>query len=225
MDENMKALAATAACWLLLAGTASAAGGHHAVDDASMLARGACEQESWFSRAQGGERSLHAGVGCGVGPVELGLGGDAARSEGVSSTAWTLQAKWAGEVAQGLSLGLSVQPVWQARQRPRHVATTIAALASWTPREELAFHLNVGRDVVNGGRDLARGGVAAEWMPAPRWWLAAERYVEERTHFLRAGMRWAAGEDWSLDFSRSHRISGPNPSAWTFGLTIQFGGD
>lgn len=214
---------AALALGLVLGGNAIAAGGHHAVDDASILSPATCEQESWFSRAHGGERALHAGAGCRVGPIELGVAGDVARSGGVSETAWTLQAKWATEVADGVSIGLSVQPAWLPRQHPRYAATTFAALATWTPRDDLAFHLNIGRDFVNRGPDSARSGIAAEWAPVPRWWLLAERYVEDRTHFVRAGVRWATGSNWSLDFSRAHRLSGPNPSSWTLGLTIQFG--
>ena len=96
-------------------------------------------------------------------------------------------------------------------------------MATWTPRTDLALHANLGRDVVHRGADTARGGVAAEWAPADRWWLLAERYLEQGTHFLRGGVRWAAGRTWSLDFSRAQRLAGPGSSTWTFGLTLGFG--
>ena len=57
-----------------LAMQAHAAGGHHAVDDAALLDVGKCKVEGWLERETGGTRTLaHAGAGCRVGPVELGL--------------------------------------------------------------------------------------------------------------------------------------------------------
>jgi hypothetical protein len=223
MNQGTGLRAAAAAAALLAGGNAWAAGGHHAVDDAIIASRGECEQETWLTGDRAGGRALHAGVSCRLGPLELGIAGEHARADGQSGTAWEAQAKWAREIADGLHLGFSVQPQLQPRQRPRYAATTFAALASWTPGVDLAFHLNLGRDFGHGGPDAARSGVAAEWAPLARWWLVAERHVEERTHFLRAGVRWAAGRNWSVDFSRGHRISGPNPSTWTLGVTIELG--
>ena len=57
------AILVTCAC-----GSALAAGGHHAVDDAAILSRGECEGETWFSGEAGGRRLLHAGTNCRVGP-------------------------------------------------------------------------------------------------------------------------------------------------------------
>jgi hypothetical protein len=202
-----------------LAGAACAAGGHHAVDDAAILEPGQCELEGWFGRARGGERSLHAGAGCRVGPLELGLASDHARLEGQSQTGWSAQAKWAHELAPGFSAGVSLVGGWQARARPRHQGVALAALASWQPRDGLALHLNLGRDFVHQGADLDRSGIAVEWQPRAGWTLMAERYLEERTHFVRAGLRWAIDERWSVDASRAHRLRGPGASNWTFGVT------
>ena len=209
----------------LLAGSAFAAGGHHGVDDASILPAGECEQESWFTRAQGGERLLHAGFNCRAGPVELGVAGEHAHDGDGSQTAWSMQAKWAREVGGGLSVGASVQPVWQAHQRPRLAGTTLAGLASWNLDERVAFHANIGRDFVRGAEDLPRGGLAAEWTPVPDWSLVAERYLEQRTHFVRGGARWSVARNWSLDLTRAQRVAGPTPSNWTLGMTVEFGRD
>ena len=213
--------------WLLaaalLTGTAWAAGGHHAVDDAAILDEGQCELEGWWTRTRGGERLLHAGAGCRVGPVELGAAAEHARQQGVSATGWGLQAKWATEVASGLSLGVSVSPAWQAHVRPRHQGTTAAALLTWLPSESLAIHANLGRDFVHRGGDANRSGAAIEWTPRTGWTLMAERYVEEHAHFLRAGVRWAFAEGWSADASRAQRLRGTGESSWTIGVTRQFG--
>jgi hypothetical protein len=204
---------------LALTPAAHAAGGHHAVDDAAILQPGQCELESWFSRANDGERLLHAGAGCRVGPLELGLAGEYARPDGSSTTAWGLQAKWATEVADGFSVGLAVAPAWQAHVRPRYQGTTVAALATWTPSDTWALHANLGRDFVDGGRDENRWGLAAEWTFRSGWSLVAERYRESQTHYARAGVRWAAGENWSVDLSRAQRLSGAGASNWTLGAT------
>ena len=202
-----------------------AAGGHHAVDDADILPSGACEQESWASRASGGARLLHAGAACRLGPVQLGAAAEYTRHQGTSATAWGLELKWAHPVTPDWSLGLVAQPAWQARARPRYQGTTALALATWRPREHLAFHANGGRDLVNGGDDEARGGVAVEWMPVQHWWLTVERYREQATHFMRAGVRWSAAGPWSVDVSRAHRLAGPAASNWTIGLSRAFGAD
>ena len=202
-----------------------AAGGHHAVDDAEILPRGECEQETWFSRARDGERLLHAGVGCRVGPVELGAAGEHARAGDDSATAWNLEVKWARDVADGLSVGLDLQPTWLAHRSPRFAGTRLAALATWKPVATLSLHFNAGHSFVRGERDLANGGIAAEWAPVTRWTFVAERYLESETHAVRGGARWAAGRQWTVDLSYARRLNGPVPSFWTFGLSIDLDDD
>jgi hypothetical protein len=206
------------------AGQASAAGGHHSVDDANILDRGKCEQAGWFTHDDAGGNLLHAGLNCRVGPVQLGLAGEHARASDSSATAWNVEAKWAHEVAAGFKVGLDVQPVWQTDQHPRFQATRLATLATWSPRPTLAVHLNLGRDFVRSGPDLARDGVGVDWTVQPAWMLTAERFLQDRTHFVRAGVRWEGGRSWKLDFSRAQRLAGPSPSNWTVGLTYEFGG-
>lgn len=202
---------------------AQAAGGHHSLDDAAILDSGTCEAESWLTRAGGGQRLLHAGGACRVGPVELGAAAEHARQYGSRETGYGLQAKWATELAPGFSAGLSVASGWQAHVRPRYQGATVVALATWTPREDIALHLNLGRDFVHSGSDENRYGVSVEWMPREGWSLTAERYAEAGAHFVRAGVRWAANADWTLDLSRAHRLAGTGESAWTVGVTRAFG--
>jgi hypothetical protein len=201
---------------------AHAAGGHHAVDDAAILEPGACKLEGWWTKDRGGERAVHAGGGCRVGPVELNAATEYARDGGSSQTAWGLQAKWAAELVPGVSAGLSLAPGWQAHIRPRYQGSTLAALFTWAARDDLALHLNLGRDLVHGGADQNRGGVSAEWLARPGWSLVAERYLEDGTHFVRGGARWAVTENWSVDISRAQRLHGPGASNWTLGTIWQF---
>jgi hypothetical protein len=207
----------------LLSGAAWSAGGHHSLDDAAILEPDACEAESWLTRSRGGQRLLHAGGACRVGPVEVGASAEYAREAGASETGWGLQVKWATELAPGFSAGLSLSPAWQARARPRYQATTLVALATWAPREDVALHLNLGRDFVHDNSNEKRAGVSVEWTPRENWSLTAERYVEQLSHFVRAGLRWAATDDWTFDASRAHRLHGPGESAWTIGVTRRIG--
>ena len=214
----------SACAWALAAGLAASgaahgAGGHHGVDDAAILEPGTCELEGWFTRAGAGERLFHAGVGCRVGPVELGAAAERARDPAGHATGYGLQVKWAAELAPGVSAGLSLSPGWQARVRPRYQGSTLAALLTWTVTEDVALHANLGRDLVHGGADLPRSGVAVEWSPRSDWFLMAERYAEQQTHFVRAGLRWIVAEDWTVDLSRAHRLRGPGASNWTLGAT------
>lgn len=223
MRKTMQARAAALFTGWLAAGPAFAAGGHHGVDDAAILEPGQCEIESWFSRARGGERLMHAGGNCRVGPVELGLAGEYVRQGGGSQSDWGAQVKWATQLAEGFSVGASLSPGWSANVRPRYQGAALVGLASWQPREDLALHVNLGRDFMRGNPDERRYGAAIEWTPLASWSLSAERYKEQGTHLARAGVRWQASERWSVDVSRSHRISGPGASAWTVGATWQFG--
>jgi len=212
-----------AACAALLACTAAhSAGGHHAVDDAAILEEGKCEVETWFSRAADRERLLHLGTGCRVGPVELGVAGEYSRLAGTSQTAWGLQAKWATEVREGLSVGLSVGPAWQAHVRPRYQGFTLAGLLTWQAAETVAVHLNVGRDFVRRGDDLNRSGISLEWAPREGWSVVAERYAAEDSQFFRAGLRHNVNDKLTVDLSRAQRLSGPSPSNWTLGVTWLF---
>ena len=219
MNARTAALAALALC---AAGGAWAAGGHHAVDDAAILDEGQCELEGWFSRARDGERLVHAGANCRVGPVELGAAGEYARFEGESQTGWGLEAKWATEIADRFSIGAKVGPGWAAHVRPRYTGVSASLLASWKATDTVALHLNAGRDFTHAAADENRYGASVEWAPAPAWSLVGERYKEEGAHFVRAGVRFLGGESWSLDLSRSHRLSGPGVSAWTLGATWAF---
>ena len=214
---------ALAAVMLLAGAGAWAAGGHHSVDDAAIKDAGECELESWFSRETGNGRLLHAGASCRVGPVELGLAGEYGRAGGASQTGWGAEAKWAHEITPGLSIGAVVQSAWQARVRPRYQGASLIGLATWTPREDIALHLNIGRDFVHGGSDEKRGGISVEWMPVKPWSFVAERYREQATHYVRAGARYAISDAWTVDASRAQRLTGPAPSTWTVGLTYAFG--
>lgn len=209
---------------LLGALPAWAAGGHHAVDDAAILERGACEVEAWASRSRDRERALHAGANCGMGPVELGAAADYVRPLGPSETAWGLEVKWATAVTDAFAVGAKLGVSTAAHRRPRHQGIAALALASWQLGEDLALHVNAGRDFAHRAADSSRYGAAVEWQAAPGWSLVGERYKEEDTQFVRAAVRWLPAARWSVDLSRAQRLSGPGASAWTLGASYAFEG-
>lgn len=217
---NRAALFVAAA--LVACGPGHAAGGHHAVDNASILDPGACKIEGWFQRGQDGSSLLHAGTGCRVGPVELTAGADHERQTGDTATGYSLQAKWAAEAAQGLDVGVSVTAETQGRARPLYQGSVVLALVSWAATETVSLHANLGRDLVHGGPDRSRGGVSVEWAARDGWSLMAERYRQQGGDFVRAGIRWSPATDWTMDLSRNHRLHGPSEASWTVGLTREF---
>ncbi len=208
----------------LLAGLpALAAGGHHAVDDAAIAEPGTCKVESWLSSEDKGEKLTHAGAGCRLGPIEATVSATYARlHEGGSATGYGLQGKWAVPIADGISAGLLVASAWQAHEHPAWTGGTVAGLLTWAPRDDLALHLNVGRDYVHRVENTDHSGVALEWSATPQCSFVAERFAQSQTRYLRAGARWAVTKSWSLDFSRAHRLSGRLDSIWTVGATWQF---
>jgi hypothetical protein len=216
--------AALAMALLCAGGSASAAEGHHSVDNAAILESGQCELETWLSRGSDRGRLLHGGVNCGVGPVEVGAAAEYSRFEGESQTAWGLEVKWATELGRGFSIGAKAGPAWAAHVRPRYQGVSASALATWKATDALALHANFGRDFANGAGDEDRYGGSLEWSPAQAWSLVGERYKEGGTHFVRAGVRFFGGENWNIDLSRSQRLSGSGVSAWTLGAAWAFGG-
>jgi len=208
------ALAASAA-------TAHAAGGHHGVDDAALLDTGACKVETWSTGSHGAD-TLHAGTGCRVGPVELGVSADHAREDGASATGYALQVKWATEVRDGLSLGLSLAPGWQSHARPRYQGAAVMGLATWQAGETVRLHANVGRFAAHRATGETRGGVSADWTFREGWQAMVERFTSDGGHFARAGLRWTPAGGWIVDASRAVRVSGAGKSSWTLGLTREF---
>jgi hypothetical protein len=202
---------------------AQAAGGHHAIDDAALVETGLCEIESWAARDSSRGHLLHAGASCRVSDIELGLFTERARQDGDGSNDYGVQVKMAREWLPGLSAGLSLQAAWDSHQQPRYRGTTAIGLLTWAARDDLNVHLNVGRDFVHQGVDLARSGVAFDWMATSRWMLMAERYLEDQTHFVRAGTRWFTSDRFSLDLSRAQNLRGPKPSNWTLGAVWTVG--
>jgi len=207
---------------LLVAPAVFAAGGHHGVDDAAMLDAGVCKVEGWSTHNRGDGRALHAGTGCRVGPVEVSLGWDREREDSAIARSYGLAIKWAHEVREGLSLGLSAAPGWQSGASPRYQGAAVTGLATWQAAETVRLHANLGRNLSHRSADETRGGASIDWTFQPDWQVMDERYRVDGGHFARAGMRWTPAKGWALDASRAHHISGTGVSGWTLGFTREF---
>jgi hypothetical protein len=210
-----------AAAWLALQGTAQAAGGHHAVDDAAILEPGQCQTELWLEQADG-RRLEHVGPACRLGSVEVGLNLDRGRLSGAPGLrSGGPQLKWAGELTPTLSIGAVWSATWQS-VRPHLAGQSLLIPLTWAPRDDVAIHLNLGRDLRHQATDLTRRGVALEWLPHPQWQGLAEWFDDgQRTH-RRLGLRHLVSEQLSLDLSRAAPVGQGRDAWWTVGLNWTF---
>jgi hypothetical protein len=210
------------ACLLAGAPPAYAAGGHHAVDDATILDPGTCQFEVWIDHAAGGRGTLlHAGPGCRVGPVELSLNIDHFHADGVGAvSAVGPQLKWVREIVPALSAGIVVSAAVRDRS-PNVVGSSVVVPLTWEAGESVRIHVNAGRDFLHDAANLSRSGAAVEWTAAPDWSLMAERFREVGLDFWRAGIRYSPCSGLSIDLSRAEGLAGA-PSRWALGLNFAF---
>jgi hypothetical protein len=209
-------------CILALLGIAlrvHASGGHHAVDDASILDPGKCLLETWADRFLHDTGTvLHAGGGCHVGSVELGLNLDSARFSGKTVVFAGPQAKWAQPVSDTIAAGLVVAASW--RNGPSgYAGTTVFFPLTWQARDALLVHVNLGRDFVRGDADGPRAGIAVEWTPSDSWSFVAERFRELGASYWRTGARFAPSPVVNVDLSYARSIHESATSRWTVGVT------
>lgn len=206
-----------AAC--AVAGDAMAAGGHHAVDDATLLDPGQCQVETWFDRHPVAADSLsHLGPGCRVGPVEVGFDLDRYRHDAMTQTYTSAQIKYALALNPTWSIGLAA--LSSARDHAsRYAGSSIVMPVTWTLSETLLAHFNVGRDLIPGRPDTPRNGAALEWSPAQKWSFITERFQEAGDGFWRVGARYALTPMLNVDASTAHDTRVDAPRRWTVGLT------
>lgn len=202
---------------------AKAAGGHHAVDDATLLEPGQCQVETWFDHELGGARQLlHVGPACRIGAVEFGLNFDRARLDGSrSETIGGAQIKWAREIGNGWSAGVVFGAAGQDRS-PHYLGSTLVVPVTWQVSETLFAYFNAGRDFRHGQADTSRAGLAVEWTPLSAWSFIAERFREGGANFWRAGARWQATPSINVDLGHARGLNSSTPAWWTLGLTWVF---
>lgn len=220
---------ASGACAAAFFGTgvpfAYAAGGHHAVDDASLLDAGQCQIETWIDRrARPRAQAANANVGCRVGPAELELAMERispATRQSIERVVG-LKVKWAYELAPGWSTGVIVAPSWDVGPDRRYGGTLLLVPVTWRVSDRLQAHVNVGREFTPGALNLPRVGLALEWSMSQAWSVIGELFRESSEEYARLGTRWHPTSAWSFDLSRTRAFSAAQPRWWTLGANIAF---
>ena len=208
------------------ASLAHAAGGHHAVDDATILDEGQCQLSAWSERERQGARTLyHLEPGCRVGPVELSLGLEHQSENHIGRTRnASPQLKWALPLHDRLSVGVVAQAHWQSEPLTSlHAAgSTLLVPLTWHASDSVKLHLNLGRDFMRHAPDTTRAGAALEWTPTAQWSFVAERFRESTFNHWRLGVRWMVTPDLSIDLSQARGDHGSVPAWGTLGVTWAF---
>lgn len=214
-------LPALAAALLLgVAGSAVAAGGHFAVDSATILEPGECQVETWAAAGHGGGGSWHVGPSCRVGAWELHLNLDGAREPGAAwSHAFASQAKWVTQLSPRWSAGASL--LWNTTDG-RYTSFQPLGLVTWQAQPQLQVHFNAGRDLPPGGGGTTIAGIAAEWAASRRWSLTAERFNDTDGRAVRIGARWQHDPGFSVDLSQARALGDARGHWWTVGVNWVF---
>ncbi|RQP21516.1 hypothetical protein [Piscinibacter terrae] len=214
--------AASVLSWFAMAGSAWATGGHHAVDDASILDPGQCQLELWSEHSPM-HRLAHVGPGCRWGPVEAGVSADRSSDDSEPSrTLWSPQVKWATTLSSQLAAGAVWTLSWQSPS-PRRTSQSILLPVTWQPQPSLALHLNLGRDFPRNAYRVVRRGTAIEWQALPQWQALAEWFDDGQQGNRRLGLRHAWNTQVSLDISRAESTGQPRRPWWTLGVNWTFG--
>ena len=202
--------------------TGHAAGGHFAVDDATILEPGECQVEVWRESADELGWLVHVGPACRVGPVELAVNAEHFRVRDLpTQTAVGPQVKWVTTIYDRLAVGVVAAATWRTAT-PHYVGASLYAPLSVKLAESLRANVNLGRDWLRGGASLARGGIALEWQATPAWVLVGERFRQAGADFARVGAQWQASEAIGFDLSRTRGLGAAAASGWAIGVTGSF---
>jgi len=206
---------------VLLPTGSQAAGGHHAVDDASTVDPGRCQMEVWMEHAPG-RQLQHVGSACHALGMEIGLSLERSADRAVPTVRSTgLQLKWAREVEPGFSLGAVWAAGWQSGS-PRFAGHTVLIPLSWSPREDLTLHVNAGRDFPSRGACVGHYGAALEWQPSGHWQALLEGWRDGLGPQRRIGLRYLFNDRLSVDVSRAQAMRSPGGRWSTLGLNWDF---
>jgi len=190
--------------WLFVSGHALAAGGHHDVDDATVLETGHCQVETWvFSGRSPALTAQHIGPACNFGGLEWGLNLDRVRQQGNRVNSLGPQVNWVVDpAAKRLSVGLAAGLTWRDRGPRRPVTSFYVPATLWLGNEgQWQLHANVGHDDDPSDGHFQRWGAGVDWTLNDRVVLTAERRAQFGQSLTRAGLRVNLTPLASVDFS------------------------
>lgn len=145
--NHLRAARALACAGLFATASLHAAGGHHAVDDASILDPGRCHVETWieYNRSDRGRAAI-VGPACHGFGLEWTLGLSHARLDGEGDNRVAPQVKWAMETAvPGLSIGVLAGTELRARHLRRNAHFLVLPATLAFDDGDLLLHANIGR--------------------------------------------------------------------------------
>jgi len=183
---------------------ASAAGGHFDVDDATMLAPGHCQVETWLIAGRSPALHVaHLGPACNFAGVEWGFNADRIRLDDLRADAWGPQAKWVTElVDKRLAMGGVLALTWRDGGPDRPLVTAYVPVTAWFgANQQLQVNLNLGADHDAQFGHFRRWGLGADWSATDRLTLTAERREALGQRLTRVGARWALTPLVSVDAS------------------------
>jgi len=171
--------------FLLAAASAARAAQPLATDDAAVVTPKTCQLEVW-NRSVHRAQALWAQPACNfTGNLELSFGGARARSDaGESSTIVALQAKTVlaasddGAASFGMLAGAGRETA-APHGRSAFQSYYAKALASWYPRDDLEYDVNLGAANGYGKGTFALAGAAVQYAIARNVQLLAEAFRDE----------------------------------------------
>ena len=214
--------ALVASACLAATGESRAVGGQFGVDDAAILDVGECQVETWAERDPGTRTLVHAGGGCRVQAVEIGVNADVNRATGQSSaTVVGPQVKWSHAFDERTSAGVVALVGWRARSAS-YAGAALYVPATVRVAETVWVDANLGRDWFAHASATTRAGISVSWLPVPDWLLVGETYRQASANVGRAGVRWQPSHAFSIDLSHAHSDAARVGSWWTLGATWVF---
>lgn len=207
---------------LLAASQADAAGGHHLVDDATLLGTDECYLENWAEAHRGGEL-LHVAPACRLGPAEYELAFDYDRTGPVVERLVTPQIKTLLTPRdRNLRVGLIAGSGFalDSGYAESHVFVPV----TYSAGDSLEFHANLGHALERGNGSNWTWGLAVQ--PAISDHLSAVGEVVQaagRERILQFGLRYELlPEALELDVSVARRFSNERTYFATLGLNWIF---
>jgi hypothetical protein len=216
-------------CWpsavggILAAGPALATGGHHAVDDATILAPGRCHVESWGEFERGGDYVATVSPACNFGGLEWTLGLQQERADGAGAWGLAPQVTAAWPIGQSpWSVGAVLAAEWGERERAWQSTTLLVPLSLAAAGFDL--HFNLGYDWVHGEPDDWRYGASVYRNLAGPLAGVFGTFKEAGLWHGQVALRWYSGQEGlSVDLGVTGIESGSRDGWASLGVNYEFG--